>query len=514
MYFEREKKMLKKALYITTLFVSCLIASVSVKAGSINANESSVISAAESTFEYNGKTYVANSGYTSQLKAKLSADDVDLTAQQASEAVGDIYSNVANGVRKGYLVPVTDSSVDIDSSSESPKSENKSNDTNQESNSIDSKDIDANSKDIDGDNFYDDSQTSEPASNGAVGKNKNFKINLDSATTSLKLISQSDAASVKKSILKHFAFPVKKLLIILTIIFMVLFYAYICIKRNFKPKRIIPQIAAVTLIFAGIMAISISFIANYCFFSSTVFVNSAAHEKYYNKVYKTLHANVDNMLESAGFDKGDLDDIINERTVYLNGKLALEATFNSSRTKDFMNIQSDVFVKLKQKIVYDGYKNSESIDDQLTNFSGMVQTVYKDSLKFTYADYLNNIKHDVQKKLMLLSIIGLIFILGGIAILLFSQKYVHRITRLFAGCFFVAGISEAISVVIYIIGGAYKKLGIIPSDYNSFFVYYLKNATQFMLAMSVVLIILGVAFVAATKTLKDVNKRNSLYYKA
>lgn len=80
-----------------------------VYAGDINGNEAGVISAAQGTFEYNGKSYVAKSEYVDQLRGKLSQDGVDLTAVQASEAIAMIYGNVAKGVSDGYLVEVAGS---------------------------------------------------------------------------------------------------------------------------------------------------------------------------------------------------------------------------------------------------------------------------------------------------------------------------------------------------------------------------------------------------------------------
>ncbi|MCI8307178.1 MAG: hypothetical protein HFH14_03915 [Lachnospiraceae bacterium] len=72
--------------------------------GSINANEARVIAAARGTFEYNGETYVAKQNYVDQLINKLSSEDVDLTSEQADEAISAIYANVGNGVASGYIV--------------------------------------------------------------------------------------------------------------------------------------------------------------------------------------------------------------------------------------------------------------------------------------------------------------------------------------------------------------------------------------------------------------------------
>ena len=75
-------------------------------AGEINSNEASVIAAASGTFSYEGKTYRAGSSYINSLTAYLSADDVDLTAEQAAEAISMMYANISEGVEQGYLYEV------------------------------------------------------------------------------------------------------------------------------------------------------------------------------------------------------------------------------------------------------------------------------------------------------------------------------------------------------------------------------------------------------------------------
>ena len=75
-------------------------------AGDINGAESGIIGAASGTFEYNGKTYRAYSGYISELYAYLDRDGVDLTPGQAQTAINYIYSNVGTGVSSGYLYEV------------------------------------------------------------------------------------------------------------------------------------------------------------------------------------------------------------------------------------------------------------------------------------------------------------------------------------------------------------------------------------------------------------------------
>lgn len=93
-------------------------------AGEINGNEARVISAASGTFSYEGKTYQAGSAYINSLTSYLSADDVDLTAVQADEAISTMYGSVGEGVAQGYLYEVggeTPSSEETTTEKESDK---------------------------------------------------------------------------------------------------------------------------------------------------------------------------------------------------------------------------------------------------------------------------------------------------------------------------------------------------------------------------------------------------------
>ena len=91
-----------------------LFSTAGVYAGSINGAESSVIAAAGGTFTYNGKQYVATSDSMGQLYAYLLSDDVDLTEEQASTAIGMMYDNISTGVEGGYLALIVDSSTPED----------------------------------------------------------------------------------------------------------------------------------------------------------------------------------------------------------------------------------------------------------------------------------------------------------------------------------------------------------------------------------------------------------------
>lgn len=97
---------MKKLFFALGTILISLCASTTAYAGSINSDESSLLSAAESTYQYNGMDYKVSPSAISQLRSYLMQDSVDLTSEQCSKALGSISGNIEKGVQGGYLVPV------------------------------------------------------------------------------------------------------------------------------------------------------------------------------------------------------------------------------------------------------------------------------------------------------------------------------------------------------------------------------------------------------------------------
>lgn len=84
--------------------------------GGINTNEQRVIIEAQGTFEYDGEVYTARQQYVDQLYQYLSKEDVNLTSEEADNAITQMYANVETGVKEGYIVKVDSIKDDIDRS--------------------------------------------------------------------------------------------------------------------------------------------------------------------------------------------------------------------------------------------------------------------------------------------------------------------------------------------------------------------------------------------------------------
>lgn len=73
----------------------------------INANEQRIIDVAEGTFEYQGELYTVRPAYLDILQKKLDDKDVELTSDQADQAIQQIFGNIERGVKEGVLKKVT-----------------------------------------------------------------------------------------------------------------------------------------------------------------------------------------------------------------------------------------------------------------------------------------------------------------------------------------------------------------------------------------------------------------------
>lgn len=80
-----------------------LLQGMTVFAGSINENEQRVLDTVSEPVEHEGKEYVAKETYILRLAAYMNQDNVDLTSEQADEAIVKFYDNIAAGITEGYM---------------------------------------------------------------------------------------------------------------------------------------------------------------------------------------------------------------------------------------------------------------------------------------------------------------------------------------------------------------------------------------------------------------------------
>ncbi len=540
---------------------------INVKAGSINSNEAGVISAAGSTFEYNGGYYVAQPVYMEKLRNRLMQDDTDLDAQQASAAIAAIYDNVETGIEKGYIVLVgsvsdyatevtaapVEEPVQTEETSESEKKDKKNKDKKNKDKKDDSsknddesdnpKDIDdnidaivsatqapvptskaeletyidpesdmkvidneVNELDIAGSDYQ--FETSVPVTLAAATGSYKFDIDTDAATKKIESLKQTEPGEVIESIQNDFVIPIFKKLVVIAGILLIILIIYIVIKKKFNFPKIIVSVLGAVFIFSGVTMLSVSILGAYCFSSKDVLISDIARERYYNKVYDSLSSNVGEVLTAAGFEDDVLNGLINERNVYISGKLTIEAAFNEKRNTDFLDVENTVYEILSHDIANRGFYYTQTVKDNTTTVAGLIQSLYGNSLRFTYANELSERIDSMRKNLVIAAVAGFVLMLLGILILLFTQKYIHRITRLAGFALLISSFSNCVSVLIYKFRGSVKNLKLNPGDYKDFFTYYINHAQTFAIAFSCILVLISIGLLVITFLLKSTNKTN------
>lgn len=112
----RNNFMQHKCKYFVLLGITatCLLLPKTAGAGGINGNESRVIGVAQGTFEYDGEQYIARQSYIDQLVSYLSRDNINMTSEQADQAVNKVYSGVESAISDGYIVKVSSDKNDQD----------------------------------------------------------------------------------------------------------------------------------------------------------------------------------------------------------------------------------------------------------------------------------------------------------------------------------------------------------------------------------------------------------------
>lgn len=113
--------MKKSLLALGIILITTASSTISVSAGSLNAYENEVISAAKSIYEYNGVKYKVDQSYIDQLTNYLSSDGIDLTAEQRDEVIQLAYANIEQGVKDGYLIPIEEQEDNQSTSEDSDK---------------------------------------------------------------------------------------------------------------------------------------------------------------------------------------------------------------------------------------------------------------------------------------------------------------------------------------------------------------------------------------------------------
>lgn len=456
-------------------------------AGEINGNEARVISAASGTFSYEGKTYRAGSAYINSLTSYLSADDVDLTAAQADEAISTMYASIGEGVAQGYLYEVggEDSEEEASTQEKEEKKDKKSEDNEE-------KDKDETETNSDGQSSGDVEvwdTMADPTENKMKLKERpdkekaevSVEMNKDSIVVQAdgkKPIQISRDEQIIPASFFKIAFVTAAILFAVTIVCGIILFATKCMtfkKRkdrrarpgHSKRRKIRHNVRNVLTVTTGISLI-------------VVFVLLGLYVNLFDK-----DAIMQNM-QSSGYFRYAYSEYISD----------LVKDFDFEKLAEEKTMQADI--QTYEDYLFTIKKNSLDVLD------GNMNSVIPDS---NVAPYIYNLKQEYMKLFRESGIFMIANVLLGIILMIFMDLQRERGIKHTAVAELAASGVLAVVMLVMVLQKPYLQLYIEPDYLYLFLMECIKRCVAVMTSITAFSVVLGMVLVGVYKTL--VNNKNS-----
>ena len=454
-------------------------------AGEINGNEARVISAASGTFSYEGKTYRAGSAYINSLTSYLSADDVDLTAAQADEAISTMYASIGEGVAQGYLYEVGG-----EGSEEEASTQEKEEKKDKKSEDSEEKDKDETETNSDGQSSGDVGDTmADPTENKMKLKERpdkeeaevSVEMNKDSIVVQAdgkKSIQISRDEQIIPASFFRIAFLTAAILFAVTIICGIILFATKCMtfkKRkdrrarpgHSKRRKIRHNVRNVLTVTTGISLI-------------VVFVLLGLYVNLFDK-----DAIMQNM-QSSGYFRYAYSEYISD----------LVKDFDFEKLAEEKTMQADI--QTYEDYLFTIKKNSLDVLD------GNMNSVIPDS---NVAPYIYNLKQEYMKLFRESGIFMIANVLLGIILMIFMDLQRERGIKHTAVAELAASGVLAVVMLVMVLQKPYLQLYIEPDYLYLFLMECIKRCVAVMTSITAFSVVLGMVLVGVYKTL--VNNKNS-----
>ena len=456
-------------------------------AGEINGNEARVISAASGTFSYEGKTYRAGSAYINSLTSYLSADDVDLTAAQADEAISTMYASIGEGVAQGYLYEVGGEGSEEEASTQ--EKDEKKDKKAEDSEEKDKDETEANSDGQSSGNVEVWDTMADPTENKMKLKERpdkekaevSVEMNKDSIVVQAdgkKSIQISRDEQIIPASFFRIAFLTAAILFAVTIICGIILFATKCMtfkKRkdrrarpgHSKRRKIRHNVRNVLTVTTGISLI-------------VVFVLLGLYVNLFDK-----DAIMQNM-QSSGYFRYAYSEYISD----------LVKDFDFEKLAEEKTMQADI--QTYEDYLFTIKKNSLDVLD------GNMNSVIPDS---NVAPYIYNLKQEYMKLFRESGIFMIANVLLGIILMIFMDLQRERGIKHTAVAELAASGVLAVVMLVMVLQKPYLQLYIEPDYLYLFLMECIKRCVAVMTSITAFSVVLGMVLVGVYKTL--VNNKNS-----
>lgn len=427
----------------------------------INPNEQRVIAAASGTFEYDGKIYKSKDSYLNQMAAKLDEEKVELTSEEADSAIAQMMSNVAEGVKRGYLEEVKGSGdSDKTTQEETKDSKNtgqKDAGTDVQQNSI--TDHDERQSGGEQESEFSDSSDSEAATIVPLQINEIHPEAVESfeevqvLSENSQIAAELNTVSIKQSLI---AVLVWALFVGATAFYL----------KKFKHRRKMAG-AMIGSILIGFSVLMIGY--GYLFQEEMVSKNRwekvVTESGYLKDNYNQVLSGLKQTVTRAGLPEEVLSEVFADSVVYRDAKMMISTQ---------ADIQDKMLEKKKENILADWAKRLPNVPtDQQTQLADHVIARYKSGLTIAFSDYIREHQEAGMKNFWICLAFGIAGIAVAVVVLIKKTRFKHRAVRAASFGFLGGGLS--LSVMGALSWVSTFQMQIEPASYQNLFGAYMKS---------------------------------------
>lgn len=518
-----KSKSTKICIFAIAIFWAANLYSIkAAAAGNINAAEQRALSAATQPFEYNGKTYVVNSSYVGQARAKLSAENVDLSDSDADNYISQFNASHQELVEEGYCNEVSSN----DSSSTDKSDEKVKNSTSNKKD--DKKD---NSKDDSKNNTTEKKHSSKTSSinrvflkqlfGDAKGKAEATKepqptssadvwdeeedtgtITADIGTEDIDY-TYSDALSIKyggKTYQSSFTFlsdvtkvdlvkAAWKLVIILSVIALISQIVYVAMikKHGSKKRKLRTAIAVYSGVVIGCTTLLImsAFVLKFGFLNKSTIDRELMESDYFSGVTQTVREMGKKELKKAGYDEKIADEVFKLSNIYIPEKQYIRNLIENGRDKATLSTDK-ISSALTQQVTKGSKAENEKIIKKL-------ETIYKLGLSYRFGDGIYKCVREFGNTFVGIMITSIITLLVMLYTLSKMYGFKHKMVRVYSISILLSSVISVIIAMAVNIRNARQSFEISPVFYENFVTKYIAWNEKIGIYIGLIGILIGIA---------------------
>lgn len=440
----------------------------------INANEQRVLDVAAGTFEYNGELYTVRPTYLKTLKNEFNKESVEITSEQADEAVRTIFGNIERGVKEGYLKKL---------------SQEEEEEARQQGNVRDLNEIGITDSDkTEQPNGQSDEKQEPQVVTGKDGESYPIQ-QAPLQMNELETLRTSEIEAVQtytanEQIASQLNDNESQMIMALLVSCAVCILVVTVYLKLFKHRRR----AFLVMLGASLMSLSILVAGNIYVYSSWAYSpdtwqTAAVESGYFKECSKFVQDDIQKIFSGIKMESGVGLLALEDSGIYRDAKSIFTARLMGKKMPKLEKRQKEIQEALRLVLVKESTENIDKVSE-------VIMERYRKVLDTPYASYLYELRQKEQKSKVIIVIGCFVLMLVSIVLIWRGSKYVHRKFRGVSYGIGMAGASFIVADIIDVFWG--KKIQAEPQEYQALFQHYMSWRSENILYFGILLLCISV----------------------